>query len=229
MTTTVNSTMDGAGAAALAQREAYRLAVKHSGHVRKLKILLPLSALIVSLAFIGVSVVRTWLPENLTIESARIEDGKVVMEKPEIAGRNEKGVNYSMNAIRALQDIKNPNLITLQDVTAALPMSDDVMAQVTASSGLFDRTADNLNMTEPFDVKMSNGVTAHFQTAHLDIAGGSMSTDKPVTILTKDASIIAQTMKITDKGKTITFTGQVRLNVESSAIHNAGNTEPGQP
>lgn len=227
MTTTVNSSIDGA--AALAQREAYRLALKHSASVRRLKILLPLSALIISLGFIGVSVVRTWLPETLTIESARIEDGKVVMEKPAIAGRNEKGVNYSMNASRALQDIKSPNLITLQDVTAALPMSDDVMAQVTASSGLFDRTADKMEMTEPFDVKMSNGVTAHFQTARLDIAGGSMLTDKPVTILTKDASIIAQTMKITDKGKTIIFAGQVRLNVEPSAIHNEGNPEPGKP
>jgi lipopolysaccharide export system protein LptC len=229
MNTSVQGTLHGANPAALAQQEAYRLALKHSAHVRRLKLLLPLSALLISLAFIGVSVVRTWLPENLTIESARIEDGKVVMERPEIAGRNEKGASYSMNANRALQDIKNPNLITLQDVTAALPMSDDVMAKVTASTGLFDRTADNLNMTEPFDVKLSNGLTAHFQTAHLDIASGSMTTDKPVTILTKEASIIAQTMKITDKGKTITFAGQVRLDVAPSAIRNEGNTEPGQP
>ena len=40
----------------------------------------------------------SYLPENLQIASAKIENGKVVMEKPAIAGRNEDGISYSMRA-----------------------------------------------------------------------------------------------------------------------------------
>src|SRR5262245_31822865 len=84
---------------------AYRDAQFHSARVRKLKILLPVAAVIISLIFIGVSVVRAYLPENLKIEAAKIENGKVVMEKPAISGRNSQGISYSMIAERALQDI----------------------------------------------------------------------------------------------------------------------------
>jgi lipopolysaccharide export system protein LptC len=75
--------------------DPYRLAVSHSARVKRLKILLPIGAFIISLAFFGVSVVRAYLPENLQIASAKIENGKVVMEKPAIAGRNEDGISYS--------------------------------------------------------------------------------------------------------------------------------------
>lgn len=96
------------------QNGAYDTALRHSARVKRLKIILPLSAAIISLAFIAVSVIRTWAPEKVSLESARIEDGKIVMEKPAVAGRNEKGIDYSMNADRALQDIANPNLMTLE-------------------------------------------------------------------------------------------------------------------
>ena len=91
--------------------------------MKKLKVLLPVAALIVSMLFIGVSFIRTFLPENLTIQSATIEDGKIVMESPAIAGRNDDGVSYSMTATRALQDLADPNMITLENVKAAMPMS----------------------------------------------------------------------------------------------------------
>jgi lipopolysaccharide export system protein LptC len=91
--------------------DAYRQAIKHSRRVRRLRFLLPIGALIVTLAFVAVSLVRSLMPDELQIESAKIEDGKVVMEKPAIAGRNSDGVRYSMRAERALQDIKNPNMI----------------------------------------------------------------------------------------------------------------------
>ena len=49
-----------------------------------------------------------------------------------------------------------------------------------------------------------------------------MRSDDPVTITKDNASIVARTMEITDKGRVITFEGNVRMNVESSAIHKQG-------
>jgi lipopolysaccharide export system protein LptC len=190
--------------------------------VRRLKVLLPVGAGLISLAFVGVAIVRAYLPENVSIESARIENGKIVMERPAISGRNSDGINYSMIANRALQDIENPNKISLEDVKAAVPLSDDVIARVTATGADFDRGADLLNLTAPFDVNLSNGITARFQSARLDIPGGLMNTPDPVNISMKEGSIVADSLKITDKGHTITLVGQVRVHLDPVAMRNKG-------
>lgn len=196
------------------------MALAHSARVKKLKILLPVAATVISLAFIGVSFIRTFLPENLTIQSATIEDGKIVMESPAIAGRNDDGVSYSMTATRALQDLQNPNMISLENVKAAMPMSKDVIARVVATSGIFDRATDRMEMTAPFDVNMSNGMLAKFQSAKLDVKAGTLDTTDAVRITTPEASIVADSLKITDKGKTITFAGAVRVNLEAASLNN---------
>lgn len=208
---------------------AYAAALRHSRRVERLKIMLPLGALIVSLAFVAVSVIRAYLPENVQLESARIEDGKVVMEKPAISGRNRDGISYSMRAERALQDIKNPNIIALETITAAVPLNDKVIARVEAVSGVFDRGSDKLDMTAPFTIRLSSGVTANFQSAHLDVKGGRMETPDPVSIVAKEAAIVADSMKIADNGRTITFSGSVRVNIEPTAIRKSSQLKAGQP
>src|SRR5690606_18972411 len=97
--------------AGVADGDAYQAALAHSVRVRKLRVWLPISAAVISLVFIAVSVARAYLPENLSVENATIENGKIVMERPAMAGRNDDGVSYSMTASRALQDIQNPNMI----------------------------------------------------------------------------------------------------------------------
>jgi lipopolysaccharide export system protein LptC len=212
----------GLASALNAPTGAYEAAVSHSALVRKLKVLLPVAAAVISVAFIIVALIRAYVPENLSIESARIEDGKIVMERPAISGRNSDGINYSMVANRALQDIANPNKLTLQDVKAAVPINDDVIARVVATGADFDRGNDVLDLTSPFDVNLSNGITAHFKSAHLNIPAGVMNSPDPVNISMNGGAIVADSLKITDKGHTITLIGQVRVNVDPAVIRNKG-------
>ncbi len=217
------TTGHGAGA------DAYRKAMSHSRRVKRLRVILPVVALAVTLVFMAVSVVRSLMPEELQIESAKIEDGKVVMEKPAIAGRNSEGVRYSLRAERALQDIKNPNMITLETIAAAVPVNDTVLARVVATSGIFDRAANLLNLDKPFTLNLSSGIDAQFGSANLDIAGGTMKTNDPVAIQTKGASIVANSLEMKDKGRTMIFTGAVKLNIEPSAIRSNRSMEAAQP
>ncbi|WP_137135842.1 LPS export ABC transporter periplasmic protein LptC [Rhizobium sp. FKY42] len=207
---------------------AYQAALAHSRRVKRLRVLLPVAALAISAIFIGITFIRSYLPENLTVQSARIENGKIVMESPAIAGRNERGISYSLTATRALQDVTDPNMLSLENVKAAMPMSGDVIARVVATAGVFDRSADRMNMTAPFEVNLSNGITANFQSARLDIPGGFMESVDPVNIKTNDAAIVAKSMKISDNGKTITFTGQVQVNLTGSALKQQDNQSPAQ-
>lgn len=198
--------------------ELYARALRHSAAVRWLKILLPILAVVISLSFVAVSWIRTMFPENLSISGARIENGRVVMEKPAISGRNEDGISYFMNAQRALQAIMNPSDIQLENIEAAVPVRGDLVARIKASGAKYDRDTDQLDMTSPFEVRLSSGLKAEFRSAHLDIRGGILLSNDPVSMTAKGATIVANSLKITDKGRIIRFSGDVRLEVEPTAV-----------
>lgn len=197
---------------------AYESAVRHSARVRRLKVALPLVAGAIALVFMAVSFVRAFLPEEFQLETATIEDGKIVMQNPAIAGRNRQNISYSMKAQRALQDIANPDIIALENIHAEMPVNETVVATVDARSGIYDRGANTLDMNAPFTISMNNGVNADFQSAYLDVNAGEMETKRPVAISMSGGSIIAQTLRMTDKGHIVTFEGMVRVNIQPSAI-----------
>lgn len=197
---------------------AYQAAVRHSRWVRRLKILLPILALIISLMFVAVSWIRTMIPENLSIGGAKIENGKIVMEKPAISGRNFDGVSYYMNASRALQDIRNPYEITFENIEAAVPVNSEVMARFTAKSAMFDRSKDRLEMSQPFSITLSSGIKADFRSAVIDVPKGSLVTPDNVSITARQASMVADLLEITDKGRAIILTGHVFMTINPASI-----------
>lgn len=200
---------------------SYEAARQHSARVQRLKVILPAGAAVISALFILASVIRSYVPDNISVLGAKIENGKIVMEKPAIAGRNKDGINYSMTAERALQDIKNPNNLELDTIKAAVPLNDEIIARVTAKSGEYDRSSDRLNMTAPFDIDLSTGLRAHLASARVDVKGGLLESDDPVTILMNGSSIVANSLKITDKGHVISFSGEVRVDIDPVAIRNS--------
>ena len=202
---------------------AYRRALSHSGRVRRLKILLPVLAIVISLSFLAISWIRTMLPENLSIGGAKIEDGRIVMEKPAISGRNDEGISYFMNARRALQAILNPNDIVLEDIEAAVPIRGDLVARVKGKLAKFDRATDKLDMVAPFVVTLSSGVVVNFESAHLDPHLGVLQSDAPVTVKAKDSILVANSLKITDKGRVIAFVGDVRVTVNPATLKSNDN------
>jgi len=203
--------------------DAYTVAARHSRLVRRLKILLPLVAVLIGAIFVAVSVVRAFLPENLQIENATIENGKILMQNPAISGRNKQDISYSMKAVRALQDIANPDIITLETIHAEMPVNDKLIATVEATSGIYDRGGNTLNMNAPFSISMNNGVVADFQKAYLDINAGEMKTEKPIAISMNGGSIVAQSLRMTDKGRIVTFEGMVKVVVDPKTIRKTAN------
>ena len=200
--------------------EAYRLARRHSSRVRLLKVALPVAAIIIAIVFVIVSIVRTYIPSDLQVESASIEDGKIVMRNPAISGRNSDGISYSMKAERALQDMKTPDVITLENIKAKVPVNESTIAEVVATAGVYDRGQNLLDMIAPFTISLNSGLEAAFSSAHLDINGGSMSTQEPVSIRSREASIVAQSLRMTDKGRIVVFEGKVVVDVDPAAIRN---------
>jgi lipopolysaccharide export system protein LptC len=47
-----------------------------------------------------------------------------------------------------------------------------------------------------------------------------MSTEEPVSIRSREASIVAQSLRMTDKGRVVVFEGKVVVDVDPAAIRN---------
>ncbi|MCD1634599.1 LPS export ABC transporter periplasmic protein LptC [Martelella mediterranea] len=200
--------------------QAFRRAAKHTRTVRRLKILLPIAAFAIAIALIAMAFVQSLVPDNLSLGSATIEDGMIVMTNPGITGRNRDGIPYSLKADRALLPAANPDdsTVLLENVTAQVPVEDSVTAVVDAARTLYDRATEYLNIDEPFTIKLSNGMHAEFNSAAIDIQGGTLKSDDPVTVTAPQASVVARNVNITDNGQKIRFGGGVHVTLSPSAL-----------
>lgn len=196
----------------------YGRALSHSRLVRALKILLPLSAALIVVAFVTVSWFDTLVPEGVGVDSVAIRDGKLVMQSPVMSGQTSAGEPYTMRAIRAVQDLATPNIIVLEDIVADLPVSNGDKAVLNAVSGTYDRVGQTMVFDQPFTVSTEAGMSAELQSADIDLANGALVSKTPVSISSPDASVVAQSMEMQDKGRIIIFQDKVRMTINPSAL-----------
>lgn len=201
----------------------FRAAERHSRRVRFLKFALPATAVLGAAVFSWFTFFSTSsVPSNISLENAGIEDGKLVMTNPKLDGFTKEKLPYKMSAVRALQQVGNTNVISLEGIDAELPLGKDLRAQVKAKSGVFDNANRQLTLDSDISLTTSDGITARLQSADIDIAGNSMSTDHPVEINNSNSSITADSMQITESGKVMTFEKRVRLVIQPTKLQEGG-------
>ncbi|WP_099865778.1 LPS export ABC transporter periplasmic protein LptC [Pararhizobium haloflavum] len=199
----------------------YQRALRHSQRVVMLKWLFPALTVLVVGALVAVSLLSRALPDNVTVERASISDGTIIMENPVLTGQTGDAQTFTVNAFRALQSVGSPNLITLNAISAELPVSTTQTAKVEAESGLYDRTAETLTLDAPFRIKSSDGLEVEMQSAAFDLAAGEMRSDAPITLRNGNTSLVAQSVRIRDNGETIRFTRDVRMTIDPSTLRNS--------
>ncbi|MET3599136.1 LPS export ABC transporter periplasmic protein LptC [Martelella mangrovi] len=204
--------------------ESFRKAKRHSGHVRRLKIILPLAAVLITIGLVAATFLRSIVPENISLDAASIENGMIVMTNPGMSGRNSDGIRYSLKADRALLPATNPDdsNVLLENVVASVPVDDTVTAVVDATRTLYDRVTEKLTINEPFTITLSNGMTADFSSAEIDIKGGTLASDTPITVTAPQASVVAQNVNIVNNGQKIRFGGGVHVTLSPAALAQTG-------
>ncbi len=197
----------------------FRAAERHSRRVRFLKFALPAAALLGAAVFSWFTFFSTSsVPSNISLDNAGIEDGKLVMTNPKLDGFTKDKLPYKMSAVRALQEVGNSNVISLEGIDAEIPLGTELRAQVKAKSGVFDNANRQLTLDSDISLTTSDGITARLQSADIDIAGNSMSTDQPVSINNSNSQITADSMQITESGKVMTFEKRVRLVIQPAKL-----------
>lgn len=196
------------------RQSAFARADRHSRRVRRLKLWLPGMAIVGIAGFVAWSYLSVPLIEGVEMQGAAVTDGKLVMANPKIDGFTKENLPYTMTAARAVQDLKNTSVITLEDIDAKVPVNAENTAKIVAQSGVFDNTANTLVIDTPVTVTTSDGMTANLRSASLDIGAGLMSTADPVEILLDGSRIEANSMHVTENGKVLVFERAVRVDID---------------
>lgn len=194
----------------------YASAVTHSRLVYFLKIALPVTGLVLVGAFIALSYVRTLVPDEISVASAAIEGGSIIMNAPIIAGQGANNIPYRIQAQRAVQEIGDTSRILFEAMEAELPLSSGGMAYINAEEGLFDQSQNNVTFTKPFDVKLLTGLKARFENGVFDMQTSNFQTDNGVDIEFKGGALSAQTIELTNGGEQVLLRGGVKMRISAS-------------
>jgi lipopolysaccharide export system protein LptC len=187
---------------------ALRAAVRHSGHVRILRIAVPATvalALIGAVAIPAVKPIRALSKIPVDLGSLVVSGTKIMMQQPRIAGFTRDNRRYDLTAQAAGQDLTKPDMVELQGIHATMEMQQDAVFELTAQNGLYNSKTELLVLSNNIVVTSTNGNEALLSEAELDIRAGKIVSEKPVVVKTPTLNINANRMEVADGGDFMRF------------------------
>ena len=200
---------------------AFASARRHSGVVRALKIVLPVAAVLMVVAFVGKSWISAPTGVSVDLGGTSIDSGRLVMADPKLDGFTSDDRPYKMSASRAIQDIGNASRIDLEGIDARLPFADENWMTVAAKTGVFDRDANTLSIDSDLEMNTDTGIRALLRSATVDIGNGSLETKDPVDITLDGSRIEADSLLVRDKGAVMIFKDRVRMQIDAKRLQQA--------
>jgi lipopolysaccharide export system protein LptC len=188
---------------------AFRAAVRHSRHVRILRVAIPLTAIIalvtgVTFAFL-LNPLRMLSGMPVDVGRMVVSGTKIMMHQPRLAGVTRDNRRYDMVAQAAAQDLTKPDMIELQGIRATMEMRDKVTFETTAKAGLYNTKTEQLTLNQNIVVTSSSGYQAFLNEASVDVRASKIASDKPVEVKTATWTINANGMEVSEAGDLVRF------------------------
>lgn len=227
----LSDTMKGESAFAalpphLAGQPNYQAAIRHSRRVRFLRKAIPWGcfAVLLFLVLRGVFSLFVGSDANFGTSGFSIVGRKIVMDKPKLSGFKRDGSSYEMTALSAVQDLKHPNVMELEKLTARIQTGSEGIATLSGDSGTYDSKEEKLDVRGNVRVRTEGGTDAFLQDAQIEFKGGTVTTDKPTDVKTSQGHVKSDRMRVLDNGKRLIFEGNVRSTFANAVPE--GATEP---
>ncbi len=207
-------------AVAAARSQVHAHAYRHSGRVRRLRRLIPVvagGATVVLLAYLfnpfaaGIS--------GVSVGPVTLAGTKVKMENPRLSGFRKGDRAYEVTAEAALQDVRKPSQIELQQMRGHIVTDDQGgLARLSAASGLFDSAREALDLKDDIRVWTDKGEEARLRTAAIAFKTGSIVSKEPVTVTTPKGTVNADGLDVVENGKVISFIGNVHVLINGESM-----------
>ena len=197
--------------------QVYKAALRHSRHVRLLRIGVPAVLAAALLLPIGANYIPTVGYVRVPGELGKlvIKGTTVTMQQPHLTGFTNDSRPYEFSANSAEQDITKPDLMQLHDVHAKIELEDKSTVYLTSNSGSFDMKTEMLTLTESVHVLSTTGNEARLHEVSVDVHKGTAVSEKPVWVsFNKQGVVNSKGLEIRDNGDVIRFTGGVTMVVQ---------------
>lgn len=206
-------------AVAAARTRAHARAYRHSGRVRTMRRLIPVvagGAVALLLGYLF-NPFAAQLP-GVSVGPVTLAGSKVRMENPRLSGFRQGTRGYEVTADAALQDVRKPSQIELQQMRGHIATDDQGgIARLSATSGLFDTGREALDLKDDIRIWTDKGEEARLRSAAVAFKTGSISSQEPVTVSSARANVKADTLDVVENGKRISFVGNVHVVIVSDA------------
>ncbi len=188
-----------------------RKAQRHSRLVRVLRIALPAGALaiagyyaftLLAVSNFGADIARKTLP--------KIVPTSLTMKNPRYRGYTKDGGAYFVTAATARPHPKHAKYILLNKINGSLTQKAGSTLTLTAMLGTFNTEQENILLRHKVNLKTDRGGWARLKTLRYESRTGLITSDTPVEFGNSQARISGQRLKIMQKSKEMTVSGEVR-------------------
>lgn len=193
--------------------DAFRRASRHSSRVKWLRAFFLFGSLALCLGivlFAFFNPFRAAIPDNVSIEGAGLTGSRVTMAHPKMSGYRRDGRPYDFVAQTAVQDLKSPSILELNQLDAHVTLSDKSVAHVTADTGIYDSSNERMDLKSNIHITSDSGYDIRLITAHIEFKGGDVASNDPVSVVMKTGTVSSDRMHMINNGAQITFEGHVR-------------------
>lgn len=192
----------------------YAKARRHSRRVRQLRLAVPVMVAAAMLTIIGISLFNPFrILSKLPIDIGKlgVSGTKITMSSPHLAGFTPDNRPYELWAKSAVQDVTNPNNVELNELRAKVQMEDKTGITMDAKTGLFDTKTQLLDLKDNIFLQSTTGYEARLTQATVDIGGGIVTSDQPVSVKLLNGTLDANRLKISENGALVRFDGGVSM------------------
>ncbi|WP_088344064.1 MULTISPECIES: LPS export ABC transporter periplasmic protein LptC [Rhodomicrobium] len=200
---------------AIDRTRALRSAKRHSARVRTLRWLLPvLCVCVAALYFLPMQYSVEIAGGEASVKDVVLSDGGLKMVNPRIKGVHEKYGVYDIRAEDATQQIKNPELMTLNVINAEIVSPSGQRTVLTAPSGLYQQKLEELTFDNGVLIGGDAGIAGKLKTATAYMQSNKLVSTDPVDLAFHSSTIKAQSMTYySSEGRAI-FEGNVKVHLE---------------
>lgn len=196
---------------------------RHTVVVRLLRWVLPVSAVVILVVYIG-TVLQTigWVDELPQVSIPSLIPDQLAMDNPRYEGFTSDGGSYVVTAKTAIPNLSDMTLIKLNGIEGDLTDAKKVKTNLKAVRGSYNTKTSKLELYDGIDVVSDNGMRARLSTATVLPKESVVVTKEPVVVELPAGTIRSNEMTMHNKTREVTFLDQVKAHLVPEKSNDAG-------
>ena len=199
--------------------DAWQKAMRHSKLVDRLRVILPIIAILLTVFFAIRLIVSLSVPVGATLGEFALYDGKLVMNNPKLSGVSKANEPYKLEAVRAIQNVGDDSQWIMEEIYGEFEIDDGDRIRFITKNAVYNRDTEILVFDNPVAITIDaeNGFAdgkINFLKAFIDIPNSALHSEDAVKMKWDKGELTANAFKTLENGKILVFEKFVKTTLE---------------